>query len=98
MDIPIVLISPIYSPSREKTKNAVGFTLEEMRLEVAAAVEDLKAYGDRQAHYVNGLQIMRLSVTDLVEMLPDQLHPNAEGYKALGQNFIQQISNKFFVK
>ena len=95
VDIPIVLISPIYSPSREKTKNAVGFTLEEMRLEVAAAVEDLKAYGDRQAHYVNGLQIFG---ADLVEMLPDQLHPNAEGYKALGQNFIQQISNKFFVK
>ena len=93
-DIPVILISPIYSPPREKTKNAVGFTLEEMRLEVAAAVEDLRNHGDRQLHYVDGLKIFG---ADSVEMLPDQLHPSSEGYKVLGEKFTQQIANKFFV-
>ena len=94
IDIPVVLISPIYSPPREKAKNAVGFTLEEMRVEVATAVEDLRTHGDQKLHYVDGLQLFG---ADLIEMLPDQLHPNAEGYKALGKKFTQQIANKFFV-
>ena len=94
IDIPVVLISPIYSPPREKVKNAVGFTLEEMRVEVATAVEDLRTHGDQKLHYVDGLQLFG---ADLIEMLPDQLHPNAEGYKALGKKFTQHIANKFFV-
>ena len=93
-DIPVILISPIYSPPREKSQNAVGFTLEEMRLEVAAAVKDLRNHGDRQLHYVDGLQIFG---ADSVEMLPDQLHPNSEGYKVLGEKFTQKIADKFFV-
>jgi len=93
-NIPIVLISPIYSPPREKTENAVGFTLEDMRIEVATAVEDLMDHGDQKLYYVEGLQIFGI---DLVEMLPDQLHPNSEGYKALAEKFIQQIVNKFFI-
>jgi len=94
IDIPVVLISPIYSPPREKVKNAVGFTLEEMRVEVATAVEDLRTHGDQKLHYVDGLQLFG---ADLIEMLPDQLHPNAEGYKVLGKKFTQHIANKFFV-
>ena len=65
-----------------------------MRLEVAAAVKDLRNHGDRQLHYVDGLQIFG---ADSVEMLPDQLHPNSEGYKVLGEKFTQKIADKFFV-
>ena len=65
-----------------------------MRVEVATAVEDLRTHGDQILHYVDGLQLFG---ADLIEMLPDQLHPNAEGYKALGKKFTQHIANKFFV-
>ena len=51
-------------------------------------------HGDQKLYYVEGLQIFGI---DLVEMLPDQLHPNSEGYKALAEKFIQQIVNKFFI-
>lgn len=92
-NIPLVLMSPIYSPPREEKPNAVGFHLQGMREEVQAAAEALRAHGDKQIHYVNGLDVFG---TDLGHLLPDDLHPNAEGYRTMGQNFITEVANKFF--
>jgi len=92
-DTPYVVMSPIYSPPRETTANAVGFTLQAMREEVAAAVAALQAAGDRNLHYVNGLEIFG---ADYAHLLPDELHPNAEGYRLMGQNFIKQVANRYF--
>ena len=30
--------------------------------------------------------------------LPDDLHPDAEGYKIMGQNFVDKVASRFFVK
>ena len=92
-DVPFAVISPIFSPPREDQENAVGFTLRAMRKEVALAVEDLRAHGDRNVHYVNGLDIFGPGLADL---LPDQLHPNAEGYKRLAQNFLRVVAEPLF--
>lgn len=93
-DIPLVLMSPIYSPPREDKPNAVGFHLQGMREEVQAAAEALRAHGDKRIHYVNGLDVFG---ADLAHLLPDDLHPNAEGYRTMGQNFIAEVANKFFL-
>ena len=93
-DIPLVLMSPICSPPREETPNAVGFHLKGMREEVQAAAEALQAHGDTQVHYVDGLSIFG---EDYVHLLPDALHPDAEGYRVMGKNFITQVADKFFV-
>lgn len=93
-DIPLVLMSPIYSPPREDKPNAVGFHLQGMREEVQAAAEALRANGDKRIHYVNGLDVFG---ADLAHLLPDDLHPNADGYRAMGQNFITEVANKFFL-
>lgn len=93
-DIPLVLMSPIYSPPREDKPNAVGFHLQGMREEVQAAVEALRAHGDKRIHYVNGLDVFG---ADLAHLLSDDLHPNADGYRAMGQNFITEVANKFFL-
>lgn len=93
-DIPLVLMSPIYSPPRENKPNAVGFHLQRMREEVQAAAEALRANGDKRIHYVNGLDVFG---ADLAHLLPDDLHPNADGYRAMGQNFITEVANKFFL-
>ncbi len=87
-DTPLVVMSPIYSPPRETTPNAVGFTLQAMREEVAAAVATLQAHGDRHIHYVNGLDIFGV---DLGRFLPDELHPDPEGYRIMAQNFLEQV-------
>ena len=94
-DTPFVVISPIFSPPRETTPNAVGFTLDGMRQEVAEAVEALRSMGDANLHYLNGLELFG---ADLAHLLPDDLHPDAEGYKIMGQNFVDKVASKFFVK
>lgn len=92
-DTPYVVMSPIYSPPRETAPNAVEFTLQAMRDEVAAAVATLQAAGDRNLHYVNGLEIFGAAYTHL---LPDELHPDAEGYRLMGQNFTTHVANRYF--
>ncbi len=92
-EIPFVVMSPIYSPPRETTPNAVGFTLQAMRAEVAAAVDALQAAGDAQLHYVDGLAVFS---ADYAHLLPDALHPDAEGYRIMGQNFTEKVANRFF--
>jgi lysophospholipase L1-like esterase len=79
--VPIVVMSSLYSVERETTPNAAGLTLQTIREELADAVSALH---DQNLHYVNGLDLFG---ADMVEMLPDRLHPSAEGYKILGERF-----------
>lgn len=93
-DTPFVIMSPIYSPPRETALNAVGFTLQAMREEVAEAVAAMQAHGDRNVHYVNGLDVFG---EDLGHLLPDELHPNAEGYRIMGRSFLDVAARRYFV-
>ena len=86
--IPLVVCSPIWSPSRESTPNAVDMTLERMRVEVAETVESFRRRGDENIYYVDGLKLFDASLT---EHLPDDLHPDAEGYKRMGENFLKEV-------
>ncbi|HVG98146.1 MAG TPA: GDSL-type esterase/lipase family protein [Chloroflexota bacterium] len=92
-DAPYVVMSPICSPPRERTPNAVGFTLEAMRQEVALAVESLRAHGDANVHYVDGMSVFG---ADLASYLPDDLHPDAAGYAILGRNFARDVAAVYF--
>jgi lysophospholipase L1-like esterase len=65
-----------------------------MREEVQAAAEALQAHGDKHVHYVDGLSVFGAAY---VHLLPDDLHPDAEGYRVMGKNFITQVAEKFFV-
>lgn len=89
-DIPLIVMSPIFSPPREETANAVGFDLPWMRQEVAAAVHTLQEHGDGNIHHVNGLDILG---PDHAHLLPDNLHPNAEGYKLMGENITRILGD-----
>jgi hypothetical protein len=91
---PFAVISPIFSPPRETTRNSVGFSLSDMREEVTDAVELLKAQGDSNIHYVDGLKIFG---PEYVDMLPDELHPDAKGYEVLARSFVDEVAKPLFI-
>ncbi|MDA3962853.1 MAG: GDSL-type esterase/lipase family protein [Planctomycetota bacterium] len=92
--IPIVLISPIFCPHRETNDNAVGMNLEKMRVAVEQAATDLRACGDRAIHSLSGLELFS---SDDAHLLPDNLHPNHEGYQLMGQRFHDKVTQRFFI-
>jgi len=90
---PLALISPIYSFDRETTPNATGWTLQNYRDAVAEAAQTLQDSGDKNIIYVNGLELFN---ENLGHLMPDQLHPDAEGYKKMGSNFLKVAAPRLF--
>ncbi|MBO0600632.1 G-D-S-L family lipolytic protein [Sporosarcina sp. E16_3] len=90
--VPIVLNSPIYGAFREETPNLVGFNLIEMRKLIKEIVEIFNENGDNHIFYVCGLEILS---EEHIGLLPDHLHPNAEGYEMMGQNFAKEFKGYF---
>jgi lysophospholipase L1-like esterase len=62
-----------------------------MRQEVAAAVDVLRAHGDKHIHYVNGLDILG---EEHEALLPDELHPSPDGYRLMGRNFLDKVTTQ----
>jgi hypothetical protein len=90
---PLALLSPIYSRDRETTANAAGWSLQEYRQAVHDAARTLQQNGDENLIVVNGLDLFGPSFAHL---MPDHLHPDAEGYKVLGRNFLQHAAPLLF--
>jgi len=94
-DTPLVVCSPIYSPPREDTPSSVGNTLKDMRDSVKKAVESFQKRGDKNIYYVDGL---KLCGPELIDYLPDELHPDAKGMEFMADNFINEIFKKHKIK
>jgi len=81
---PIAVVSPIYSPGREDTGDNGGLALTRMRDLLAQAVEIRQAMGDDRVRYLSGLALF--GEADAAD-LPDDLHPNTDGYRRMGERF-----------
>ncbi len=102
---PILLISPIYCPSaethpgptipdgsgkfrtNEANLNTGSMTLTRVREILQDVVERRTASGDENLDYFNGLELF--SEVDRDD-LPDDLHPNPEGYIRMGNRFFEK--------
>ncbi|GAA3397774.1 GDSL-type esterase/lipase family protein [Streptomyces roseoviridis] len=71
---PLLLVSPVLRPAAERTGNALGATLAELRTAMEAAVRDLVAAGDTRLALLPGREL--LGPRDLA----DGLHPNDRGH------------------
>ena len=91
--IPIVLMSAIYYPVGETKKNKAGFTMRRMREEVRAAAEIFRARGDRNVHYVSGLEVLDARQAG---RLPDKCHPDQRGYDIITRNFLRAVVDRHF--
>ncbi len=85
---PIVVISPIFSASREEAGSAGGPSLARMRELLEGVVEARVRSGDEHIRYLSGLELF--SAADAPD-LPDDLHPNAAGYRRMGERFYAQV-------
>jgi len=81
---PIVLISPIFSPGREDVGDNGGPSLKRMRALLAEVVVARIRSGDAAIRYLSGLELF--GEADAPD-LPDDLHPNAAGYRRMGERF-----------
>jgi lysophospholipase L1-like esterase len=64
-----------------------------MRYEASEAVGSLQAHGDKNLHYVDGLPILG---PEEAHTLPDDGHPDAEGYKFMGRRFLEEVAVPLF--
>ncbi len=90
--VPLVVISPIISPPRETTENILGLNLAKIRESMAKAVRILRKKGDANLYYFNGLDLFGQEFA--TDYLPDNLHPDAEGYKIIAKNFKKVVLSK----
>jgi lysophospholipase L1-like esterase len=81
---PILVVSPIYSPGREDVGQNGGMSLQQMRDTLESMVAVRAAAGDGNIRYLNGLELFG---EDDAHLLPDNLHPNTEGYRLMGERF-----------
>lgn len=89
-DTPLVVCSPIWSPPRETVDGVTGLNLVQMREDVKKAVESFQKRGDKNIYYVDGLKIFG---PELVDYLPDKLHPDGKGMELMAENFIEEVFN-----
>lgn len=89
---PLMVMSPIISPPRETVENVCGWTLVSMRSAIKDAVDVLRANGDRAVFYQDGLEIFGEAEAHL---LPDNLHPNTEGYSIMGDRIAKAMVRHF---
>lgn len=89
---PMAIMSPVYCKEREEKENKVGLNLVIMREEIEKVVQLLRTHGDKHIHYINGLDVFGEAYADYY---PDGLHPNAEGYKVMGENMGRKVKEVF---
>lgn len=85
---PIGLISPIISPDREEKLNSAEINLVMMREHLKDAHRRLENMNDHRITYTSGLDLFGKEET---HMLPDDLHPNGDGYEFLGNQVASKV-------
>lgn len=81
---PILVVSPIFSPPRDEDGQQGGPSLRQMRGLLEQVVATRREAGDEAISYLSGLELF--GPADL-RLLPDDLHPNTEGYHLMGERF-----------
>jgi lysophospholipase L1-like esterase len=88
--VPIVVLSPIVSPSRENKPGGADLTLAALRTEVHRAVHILRNHGDTALHVIDGREILG---PEHAHLLHDGIHPNAKGYHHMARKLTATVQD-----
>lgn len=88
----IGVISSVIAPGKETAQNAVWLSLKDMRVITEDAVQRLINAGDKNLYYFDGLEVF--SEENAAKFMPDNVHPNGDGYEILGHNIADKIIQK----
>lgn len=88
-DTPIALISPFSYPPHETKPNLLNYTIQGMRKDIAEVHSRLKAWGDENLYYFNGMNLFTLE--ENARYTQDQCHANGDGIELQGEKFLDQI-------
>lgn len=94
-DTPMVVVTPISNPPREDKPNLVNMTLPLVRETITQAVTLLQDRGDKHLHLINGLDLFG---PELAHHMPDGLHPDADGYRVLADQYAKVVMPSFGLK
>ena len=79
---PLIVISPIICPLWEKQKNIFDLNIGDVRKIIKTKIELLRNAGDKELTYCSGLKLFGEDIAE--EYMPDNIHPNGDGYKIMG--------------
>lgn len=85
---PLVLVSPISSPSREHEPNAHGLTLDDVRRSVES-VGAVLSRSHPEVSVISGPELLGLSEAD--ELLEDGLHPGQSGMAVIAERLAARL-------
>ncbi|WP_164253231.1 SGNH/GDSL hydrolase family protein [Streptomyces sp. S4.7] len=88
--VPLAVISPIVSPSKENTTGPGGMTLAQIRRAVGEAVTLLGEHGDTDLHLIDGPDILGQPDAGL---LTDGVHPGPEGHELMARRLAPELKN-----
>ncbi len=85
---PLVVVSPIPSPSREDEPNAHGLTLADVRESVESVARSLAA-DHENVSWISGPELLRFEEAD--GLLPDGLHPGQAGMRLIAERLAPRL-------
>ncbi|MEN8652789.1 GDSL-type esterase/lipase family protein [Streptomyces sp. 21So2-11] len=88
---PLLVLSPVLRPEAERSANALGATLADLRTALEGAVQDLVAAGDTRLALLPGLDVLG------PEHLADGLHPNDAGHGVLADAVADALRKAHFM-
>ncbi|MBW2243821.1 MAG: GDSL family lipase [Deltaproteobacteria bacterium] len=86
---PIVAISPILRADAESVPNVLGASLGDLRAAFEGVVEERQKAGDGQLELVPGRDLVA------AERLPDGIHPDDEGHRAIARALAPVLADAF---
>ena len=93
---PIIAISQTHCAGNYLKENGQGMTLEMYREQMHQAVETMIDAGDKNLHFVNGYDLFGPAISNWDDLMIDECHPNAEGFKVLADQFDKQVAGVYF--